>query len=130
MCQMAIFIFLHFLKVNSMLFTMVETISKVAELHVFGYGGTTFGTFEKTCFLCESKRVGLKTHVFDHETLKSGLFPCYRLKINDFLSSYNQNLKSTFSHPCSKFLATAKVGLAHYDSFHGGESQMENVHCV
>ena len=22
----------------------------VAELHVFEYGGTTFGTFEKTCF--------------------------------------------------------------------------------
>ena len=34
-----------------------------------------------------------KNHVFDHETWKSGLFPCYRLKINDFLSSYNQNLK-------------------------------------
>ena len=30
--------------------------------------------------------------------------------------------KSTFSHPCSKFLATAKVGLAHYDSFRGGGS--------
>ena len=25
-----------------------------------------------------------KNHVFDHETRKSGLFPCYRLKINDF----------------------------------------------
>ena len=24
----------------------------VAELHVFEYGGTTFGTFEKTCFKC------------------------------------------------------------------------------
>ena len=24
----------------------------VAELHVFEYGGTTFGTFEKTCFEC------------------------------------------------------------------------------
>ena len=35
----------------------------------------------------------LKNHVFDHETRKSGLFPCYRLKIIDFLSSYNQNLK-------------------------------------
>ena len=24
----------------------------VAELHVFEYGGTVFGTFEKTCFKC------------------------------------------------------------------------------
>ena len=24
----------------------------VVELHVFEYGGTTFGTFEKTCFKC------------------------------------------------------------------------------
>ena len=24
----------------------------VAELHAFEYGGTTFGTFEKTCFRC------------------------------------------------------------------------------
>ena len=24
----------------------------VAELYVFEYGGTTFGTFEKTCFKC------------------------------------------------------------------------------
>ena len=24
----------------------------VAELHVFEYGGTTFGTFENTCFKC------------------------------------------------------------------------------
>ena len=24
----------------------------VAELHVFEYGGTTFGVFEKTCFKC------------------------------------------------------------------------------
>ena len=32
--------------------------------------------------------------------------------------------KSTFSHPFSKFLATAKVGLAHYDSFSGGGSHV------
>ena len=36
--------------------------------------------------------------VFDHETLKSGLFSCYRLKINDFLSSYNPNLKNRHFH--------------------------------
>ena len=34
----------------------------------------------------------LQNHVFDHETQKSGLFPCYRQKINDFLSSDNQHL--------------------------------------
>ena len=32
--------------------------------------------------------------------------------------------KSTFSHPCSKFLAAAKVGLVHYDSFRGGGSHI------
>ena len=32
--------------------------------------------------------------------------------------------KSTFSHPFSKFLATAKVGLAHDDSFRGAGSQI------
>ena len=37
--------------------------------------------------------MGLKNHVLDHETRKSGLYPCYRLKINDFLSSFNQNIK-------------------------------------
>ena len=67
---------------------------------------------------------GIKNHVFDHETRKSGLFPCYRLKINYFLSSYNQNLKMDIFTPCSKFLAAAKVGLAHYDSFRGGGSQL------
>ena len=35
---------------------------------------------------------GEKNHVFDHETRKSGLFPCYRLKVDDILSNYNQNL--------------------------------------
>ena len=43
--------------------------------------------------------MGLKNHVFDHETRKSGQFPCYRLKINDFLSSYNQNLKINIFAP-------------------------------
>ena len=33
---------------------------------------------------------------------------------------------STFSHPYSKFLATAKVGLAYYGSFRGGGS---HIHC-
>ena len=58
----------------------------------------------------------LKNHVFDHET--------HRLKINDFLSSYIQISKSTFSHPCNKFLATTKVGFAHCNSFRGGESHI------
>ena len=46
MCQMAIFMFLHFLKVNSVLFNNGENHFQirglVAELHVFEYGGTTF----------------------------------------------------------------------------------------
>ena len=33
--------------------------------------------------------------------------------------------KSTFSHPCSKFLATAKVAMAHYHSFRGGGSPLD-----
>ena len=86
MCQMAIFTVLflkYFLKVNSMLFTMVKTIFKsgglVAELHVFEYGVTAFGTFEKTCFkcwrlLCKNNRAALKNHVFDHETWKVNYF--------------------------------------------------------
>ena len=64
---------------------------------------------------------GLKNMFFDHETRNSGLFPCYRMKINDLLSSYN----STFSHPCSKFRAAAKARLAHYDSFRGGGSHIQ-----
>ena len=75
------------------------------------------------------KIIGLglkKSHAFDHETRKSGVFQCYGLKMNDFLSSYNQNLKIRHfhTHLCSKFLATAKVGLAHYDSFRGGGLHM------
>ena len=62
-----------------------------------------------------------REHVFDHETRKSRLFPCYRLKINDFLSSFAKISKSIVSHPYGKILATAKVGLAHYDTFRGGE---------
>ena len=68
--------------------------------------------------------VGLKNHVFDHETWKSGLFPCYRLKINDFLISHNQNLKINIFTPQCKFPATAKVGLAHYNSFCDGGSHI------
>ena len=73
--------------------------------------------------LTPNKWVGLRSHVFDYETWKSLLFPCYRLQTSDFWSSYNQNLKINILHPCSKFLASAKLGLAHYDSFCGGGSQ-------
>ena len=38
--------------------------------------------------------------------------------------------KPTFSHPCSKFLATAKAGLTHYDSFRdGGSHILEDREC-
>ena len=72
----------------------------------------------------KKKTMGLKNHVFECETRKSGLFLCYRLKINDSLSSYKQNLKIDIFTPLQQILATAKVGLAHYDSFRGGGSQM------
>ena len=32
--------------------THLRTRGRVAELYVFEYGGTTFGTSEKTCFKC------------------------------------------------------------------------------
>ena len=90
-----------------MLFTMVKTMFKIrglaAELHVFEYGGTTFGTFGKLAVIVEDFYVktigwGLKNHVFDHETRKREVFPCYRLKINDFLSSYNQKSQNRHFH--------------------------------
>ena len=57
MCQMVIFI-LYFLKVNSVVFffyngeNLFQIRELVAGLHVFEYGGTTFGTLGKTCFIC------------------------------------------------------------------------------
>ena len=72
----------------------------MAELHVFEYGGTTYGTFGKTCF---------------------------KLKINHFLSSYPKSQNRHFHTPSSKFLATAKVGWAHYNSFHGVGSHLHSV---
>ena len=60
--------------------------------------------------------MGLQNRVFDHETRKSGLFPCYRLKINDFLSSYSQTLKIDIFTPlqqipcyCKGRLGTLRV---------------------
>ena len=47
---------LYFLKVNSCAIYNGETYFQirglVAELHVFVYGGMTFGTLGKTCFKC------------------------------------------------------------------------------
>ena len=56
-------------------------------------------------------RVGLQNHVFDHETRKSGLLSCYRLKINYFLSSYNQNLKIDIFTPQQQIPCYCKSGL-------------------
>ena len=55
---------------------------------------------------------GLKNHVFDHEARKSGLFPCYRLKINDFLSNYNQNLKIDIFTPLQQIPCYCKNSLS------------------
>ena len=59
-------------------------------------------------FYVKNNRVGLKNHVFDHETRKSGLFPCYRLKINDFLRSYIQNLKIDLFIPLQQIPCSCK----------------------
>ena len=53
----------------------------------------------------------LKNRIFDHETRKSGLFPCYRLKINDFLSSYNPNLKINIFTPLQQISCYCKSRL-------------------
>ena len=54
---------------------------------------------------------GVKYHVIDHDTRKSGVFPCYRLKINDFLSIYNQNLKVDIFTPLQQILCYCKSRL-------------------
>ena len=55
--------------------------------------------------------MGLNNHVFDHKTQKRGIFPCYRLKINDFLSSYNQNLKIDIFTPLQQIPCYCKSRL-------------------
>ena len=74
--------------------------------------------------------MGLKNHVFDHETRKSGLCPCYRLKINDFLSSYYQNLKIDIFTPLQQIPCYCKSRLAHYDSFRGVGSHISRIAAV
>ena len=53
----------------------------------------------------------LKNHDFDHETRKSELFACYRLKINDFLSGSNQNLKIDIFRPLQQIPCYCKSRL-------------------
>ena len=55
--------------------------------------------------------MGFKNRVFDHETRTSGLFPCYRLKIYDFLSSYNPNLKIDIFTPLQQIPCYCKSRL-------------------
>ena len=43
--------------------------------------------------------------------MESGLFPCYRLKINDFLSRYNQNLNIDIFNPLQKIPCYCKSRL-------------------
>ena len=68
--------------------------------------------------------MGLENHVFDHETQKSWLIPCYRPKINDFLNSYNQNLKIDIFTPLQQIPCYCKSSLAHYNSFCSGGSHI------
>ena len=86
----------------------------MAEPHVFEYG-CTFGTLGKLGLMLKTSMLklqgGVKNHVFDHETRKSGLFPCYRLKMNYFLSSYNQNLKIEIFTPLQQIPCYCKSRL-------------------
>ena len=52
-----------------------------------------------------------KIMFFEHEIRKSGLFPCYKQKINDFLSSYNQNLKIDIFTPLQQISCYCKSRL-------------------
>ena len=55
MCQMAIFMFRYSESKFYALYNAenhLQIRGLVAELHVFEYDGTTFGTLEKTCFKC------------------------------------------------------------------------------
>ena len=92
----------HFLKVNSLLFTMLKTVFKSEDwwpsymfLNMVVQHSALLGKLALNVeyFYVKTIGWGLKYHVFDHETRERGLFTCYRLKINDFSSSYNQNLK-------------------------------------
>ena len=88
----------------------------MAELHAFEFGGTTFALLGKhglnvEDFYVKTIGCGLKIMFFDYETLESGLFLCYRLKINDFLSSYNQNLKIDIFTPLQQIPCYCKSRL-------------------
>ena len=85
-----------------MLFTIVKTIFKSEDrrpsymfLNIVVRHLALLGNLALNVEDFYVKTIGrdLKNHVFDHETRKSRLYPCYRLKINNFLSRYNQNLK-------------------------------------
>ena len=60
----------------------------VAVIYVFEYGVRHSALWGKLALIVEDvyvKTIGwILKSCFDHETRQSGLFPCYRLKINDF----------------------------------------------
>ena len=59
--------------------------------------------------LTPNNGLGLKNHVFEHDTWKSVLFPYYRLQINDFWNSYSKNLKiNIFTPPAANSLLLQK----------------------
>ena len=89
MYQMAIFMFSYFLKVDSMLLTMVKTVFKSEDnrpsymfLNMVVRHSALLGKLALNVedYYVKTIGWGLKNHVFDHETRKRGLFPCYRLK--------------------------------------------------
>ena len=92
MCQMAIIMF----TLSETKFFAIYNVENhfqirglVAELHVFLNMVVQYSALlTKLDLNVEDfyvKTIGII--FFDHETRKSGLFLCYRLKINDFLSS-------------------------------------------
>ena len=120
MCQMAIFMYLYLLKVNSLLFTTVKLIFKSEDQwpsYILLNMVVRHSAFLRKLalnvedFYVKTIGWGLKNHVFDHETWKSGLFSCYKLKINDFLSSYNQNLKIDIFTPLQQIPCFCKSRL-------------------
>ena len=117
MGQMAIFMFLNFLCYLQWWkpFSNQRTSDRATCFWIWWYDIVHF--WENLLWTLKTSM--LKKSCFDHETRKIELFPCYGLKISTTKIS-----KSTFSHPHSKLLATAKVGLAHYDSFRGGVSHI------
>ena len=120
MCRMAIVIF--FIFSESKFYALYNGENNfqirglVAELHVFlnmvVRHSALLGKLALNVedFYVKTIEWGLN-HVFDHETRENGLLPCYGLKINDFLSSYSQNLRIDIFTPLQQIPCYCKSRL-------------------